>query len=96
MKPYRSLPILLFVLSACLGLARERPNIIFIMADDLGYGQEVIQTPHLDRMAAEDLRFTPMSSRKWRRSCNQSARPPATGRWRAKDDAPNACYIRIP
>lgn len=42
----------------------ERPNIIFIMADDLGYGdlgcygQEKIQTPHLDEMAKEGMRFT--------------------------------------
>lgn len=42
----------------------RKPNIIFIMADDLGYGdlgcygQEQIQTPSLDRMAAEGLRFT--------------------------------------
>lgn len=41
-----------------------RPNIIFIMADDLGYGdlgcygQQVIQTPHIDQMAAEGMRFT--------------------------------------
>ena len=41
-----------------------RPNLIWIMADDLGYGdlgsygQKVIQTPHLDRMAREGLRFT--------------------------------------
>jgi arylsulfatase A-like enzyme len=40
------------------------PNIIYIMADDLGYGdlgsygQEQIQTPHLDRLADEGLRFT--------------------------------------
>jgi len=44
--------------------AAERPNIIVIMADDLGYGdlgcygQKVITTPHLDRMAREGLRFT--------------------------------------
>lgn len=44
---------------------RERlPNIIFIMADDLGYGdlgvygQKVIQTPNLDQMAIEGMRFT--------------------------------------
>jgi arylsulfatase A-like enzyme len=44
--------------------ADERPNIIFILADDLGwgdlgcYGQERIRTPCLDRMAAEGMRFT--------------------------------------
>ncbi len=42
----------------------DRPNIIWIMADDLGYGdlgsygQEVIQTPSLDTMAREGMRFT--------------------------------------
>lgn len=44
--------------------ARERPNIVFIMADDLGYGdlgcygQKVIRTPRLDRMVEEGTRFT--------------------------------------
>ncbi|RIK88602.1 MAG: sulfatase [Planctomycetota bacterium] len=44
--------------------AAEKPNIIFILADDLGYGdlscygQKNFQTPCLDRMAAEGLRFT--------------------------------------
>ncbi|MDZ7691101.1 MAG: sulfatase-like hydrolase/transferase [Balneolaceae bacterium] len=44
--------------------APTRPNIIYIMADDLGYGdigpfgQEMIKTPSLDRMASEGMRFT--------------------------------------
>ncbi|MCP4885145.1 MAG: sulfatase-like hydrolase/transferase, partial [Planctomycetaceae bacterium] len=57
------LPIFLFLLSLAVGVAAERPNLIFIMADDLGYGdlgcygQRVIQTPRLDQMAAEGVKF---------------------------------------
>lgn len=44
--------------------AAERPNIIVIMADDLGYGDvgcygaTEVKTPHIDQLAAEGLRFT--------------------------------------
>jgi arylsulfatase len=40
------------------------PNVVFILADDMGYsdlgcyGAEIIQTPHLDRLARNGLRFT--------------------------------------
>jgi len=61
-------PLLLIWLLCVCGLAgcaatRDRPNVVFILADDLGYGdlgcygQKMIQTPHLDRMAAEGMRF---------------------------------------
>ncbi len=43
----------------------RRPNIVFILADDLGYGDlgcynkdSKIPTPHLDRLASEGMRFT--------------------------------------
>ena len=42
----------------------DPPNIIYIMADDLGYGelgcygQKHIKTPNIDRLAAEGIRFT--------------------------------------
>ncbi len=42
----------------------QRPNILFILADDLGYGdlgcygQRTIQTPNIDKLAAEGLRCT--------------------------------------
>ena len=46
------------------GTVKRQPNIIYIMVDDLGYGdlgcfgQEQIATPHLDQMAKEGMRFT--------------------------------------
>ncbi|QBG46739.1 sulfatase [Verrucomicrobia bacterium S94] len=48
--------------------AVERPNIVVIVADDLGYGDigcygsESIKTPHIDALAAEGLRFTDFHS----------------------------------
>ena len=42
----------------------KRPNVILILADDLGYGDlgvygnRVIRTPNIDRLASEGVRFT--------------------------------------
>lgn len=55
--------MLTLVLGDALGVANERPNIVFVLVDDLGYsdlgcfGGE-IETPHLDQLAAGGVRFT--------------------------------------
>lgn len=55
------------MLASCAGNGRrdERPpNVILVVADDLGsghlgcYGQKIIQTPEIDRLAADGMRFT--------------------------------------
>lgn len=52
------------VVAASLVAKGARPNIVLILADDLGYGdlgcfgQKMIATPHIDRFAAEGTRFT--------------------------------------
>jgi len=53
-------------LLACATAAQDRtpPNIVLIVADDLGYGdlgcygQKTLRTPHIDRLASEGVRFT--------------------------------------
>ena len=69
MKPNR--PIMTFLCAATLavlaGFGRaaeaDRPNILFILADDLGwsdvgcYGQQRWHTPHIDRLASEGMRL---------------------------------------
>lgn len=50
--------------SAAVKEGPQKPNIIYIMADDLGYGdlgcygQKEIKTPHIDNLAEEGIRFT--------------------------------------
>ena len=75
MKPpdYRYRLVLLLAVGVLLAAARigvaeptkaDRPNLIIILADDLGendlgcYGRKDHHTPHLDKLAAEGLRFT--------------------------------------
>lgn len=47
-----------------LAQSRQKPNIVLILADDLGmgdlgcYGQKLLKTPNIDKLAAEGLRFT--------------------------------------
>jgi arylsulfatase A-like enzyme len=54
----------LIATASCLLAASDRPNVVIILADDLGYGDigcyghTKFRTPHLDRMAAEGARLT--------------------------------------
>lgn len=70
MKIRRQSPLALILVALCptalcsTALAAERPNLVYIMADELGYyelsclGNPHIRTPRLDRMAREGIRFT--------------------------------------
>ena len=63
-------PVLIFlfifsVFSILSGAENDRPNIVYILADDLGYGDtscynpdSKIVTPYIDRLAKEGMRFT--------------------------------------
>jgi arylsulfatase A len=56
--------LLSFTVTTCQNIQNSKPNFVFILADDLGYGelgcygQELIQTPNTDRLASEGMRFT--------------------------------------
>ena len=57
-------PALLFSISCTQSVQKEKPNILFILADDLGYydlsctGSRYYETPNIDRIAAEGMAFT--------------------------------------
>jgi arylsulfatase A len=94
---YKPIPGLIFLILAALVLlplptqnvsAQRRPNIIFIYADDLGYGDigcygsKAIKTPSIDRMAAEGLRLTSFYSVS--PVCTPSRAALMTGRYAAR------------
>ena len=63
--PLRCIVLGLFLIHATAGVAAERPpNIVFILADDLGwsdttpYGSTFYETPNIERLAARGTRFT--------------------------------------
>ena len=68
----------------------DRPNIVFVMADDMGwgdvgcYGAEKIPTPHIDRIAANGVRF--MDAHSSAAVCTPSRYSVLTGRycWRTR------------
>ncbi len=59
-----SLPGILTSLPGCAGSSRRAPNFVFILIDDMGwtdlgsYGSDLYETPNIDRLASEGMRFT--------------------------------------
>ncbi len=60
----RSTFIFILILISCEVIGQQRPNIVLILADDMGwsdpgcYGNPIIQTPNIDQLAKEGMRFT--------------------------------------
>ena len=60
------LSLLILLCSSILLSAAERPNVVFILADDLGYGdikafggeKSKVPTPHFDRLCKDGMKFT--------------------------------------
>lgn len=78
--------------------AAEKPNFVFILADDLGYGDlgcygcEDIGTPHLDRLADDGLRFTDHYANA--STCTPTRAAFLTGRYQQRLGLDNALYYQ--
>jgi arylsulfatase A-like enzyme len=97
--------VILLGLNCSVISAKDVPNVILIMTDDLGYGDvgcygaEAVRTPHIDRLAREGLRFT--SGYAAAATCTPTRYATLTGQyaWRQKGTgiaAPNATALIQP
>ncbi len=88
--------VLLFLLGET--QAADKPNVIFILADDLGignvgcYGADNYRTPHIDKLAAEGTRFTQCFTAAL---CGPSRAMIMTGRYAFRNGSSNqdACMV---
>ena len=89
--------LLVFVIASC-NSVKPPPNIIIIMADDLGYGElgcygnNEIQTPNLDYMAAQGIRFTDFHSNG--AVCTPTRAALMTGRYQQRCGLEGVIYVR--
>lgn len=95
----KSLPLIFLLLSWLLSHGAEKPNVLLVMADDLGfsdlgcYGSE-IETPNLDGLAAQGLRMTQFYNTA---KCHSSRVSLLTGRWcRQAGDEEMSRAVTIP
>ncbi len=84
-------------ITCCLGkVVSPRPNFIVIFADDLGYGDlgcygnAVLRTPNLDRLAAEGMRFTDFYA--GAPFCSPSRASILTGRYPVRAGVPSVLF----
>lgn len=60
----RKIPVILLIISTCISCVQQHPNIVLIVADDMGYGDlgctgvRDIKTPEIDRLASEGALLT--------------------------------------
>jgi len=83
--------------SPLVGAQSRKPNIVFILCDDLGYGDlgcygSKIHTPNLDQMAADGIRFTNFSSAD--PVCSPSRAALLTGRYPTQVGVPRVFFPR--
>lgn len=93
-----SLVVIIICILSCGPRDFERPNIILIMADDLGYGdigcfgnQDVL-TPSLDKLAAEGLKFTDFHSNG--AVCSPTRAALLTGRYQQRSGLEGVIYAK--
>ncbi len=84
--------------SSGMAAASERPSIVFVLADDLGYGDlgcygcPDIRTPYLDRLAAEGIKFTDFYANA--AVCTPTRAAFLTGRYQQRLGLDNALYYQ--
>ena len=89
----------LLLLFSCSNPSSKSPNIILIMADDLGYGDiscfgnETIQTPVLDKMASEGLKFSDYHSNG--AVCTPTRASLMTGNYQQRAGLEGVIYARL-
>ncbi len=100
--PFLCSSLLSFHFLNAINLENDKPNIIFIMADDLGYGdlgcygQKKIQTPSIDRMASEGMMFTQAYAGSTVCAPSRSSLMTGfhNGKNRVRDNLPHGVYLR--